>query len=87
MAKCSDKERALLDSYFNPTHDSVLEQEVLLERITKEMKNSLIKSSLEFEKARRQLEVVRSQFFSICPGKTMLSIIQDIEQEALSPLK
>ena len=87
MAKCSDKERALLDSFFKVTHDSSLEEDVLSERITKEMKASLIKARLESQKANSHLEEVRSSFFSICHDIRMVKIIDDIETEALSTLK
>ncbi len=81
MAKCTDKERQLLDAYIkNDDHGSLL-NEVLDERISKELRNRYKFAYSSFLAAQEKLQSLRSEFFEFGCGQHMIKIINQIEQE------
>ncbi len=84
MAKCTDKERELIDSYLNCYYVSPeLIESVLEEKITKELRNRLKHAVKQLEIAKSNLESVRGEFYSISSESSMQSLVLKIESEAL----
>ena len=85
MAKCSNAERTLLDSLFEPDVDLYdLKLSVLNDRITKEMRQTLKNSAKAFNNAHKELELARSMIIELCTGDQVLAyeIINQIESES-----
>ncbi len=83
MAKCTDKERQLLDAYLKNDDFGNLLDEVLDERVSKELRNRYKFAYSSFIAAQDKMQSVRSEFFEIGCGQHMLKIIQAIEQEVI----
>lgn len=83
MAKCTDKERELIDSYLIGDVNSSLFESVLEEKITKELRNKLKHAVKQFNDAQANLQNMRSEFFSISSGTEMQSLVLKIESEAI----
>lgn len=84
MAKCTDKERELLDAYLkNDMHSISLIDEVLEERVSKELRNRYRFAYSNFKSAQDKLQSIRSEFFEIGSSKHMLKIMETIELEAI----
>lgn len=81
MAKCTDKERELIDSILRNEYSHDLIKEVVIERITKDMRNRLRSAYKKYFEASTELGNVRSEFYAICADKNMAQIMSEIESE------
>lgn len=83
MPKCTDKERELIDSYLSNTMTDELVIDVLRERISKESRNRLKHAFKNLNDARKNLDDILSEFYSICSDKNMSHLIDEIHDESM----
>ena len=84
MAKCSDTERAYLDSLFtDEIARADLQDKVLAERISKKLRTDYGTAYLKLRIAEKDLNQARSAIYSICSDKKSLeATMVAIEKEA-----
>jgi len=84
MAKCSDTERAYLDTLFTDEMARIeLEEKVLLERVSKKLRSDYAIAYKKFQLAHNDLNQARSAIYSICSDKKSLgALMLALEKEA-----
>lgn len=83
MAKCTEKERELIDSYLNNTITDELVVDILRERVSKENRNRLKHAYKNINDAKKNLDAVLSEFYAICSDKNMSKLVDEIHAEAM----
>lgn len=80
MAKCTDNERAYLDSIFtDEVLSNELEEKVLADRVSKKLRTDYLNAFLKWRLAETELNAAKSAIYSVCSDRRANNILRSIE--------